>query len=266
MKLKYKLMIIVVAVIACGELSAAEEKWGYVDGSVLISLHPLMKQYDPETRRFRDTVSECRPDENPLEYIARLRNKLEKTADTIAQLDSNYAGRISEKNSDARNIWWSFWKKRESVKIYHMLIQETITQAAIHGNFYLNMPSEWTLMPVTSAIASSINDVCEYLRKERNLHAILDASVFLSRSAGKSPLNLIPNLHWKLWSGNSVESSELEMISDSFAGLLRKSFSNYRHRPFVGGAIDLRGTSEALLSDVTLPSADLPGNYEQSGE
>lgn len=245
---------------------ASEHRWGFVDGASLIRMHPLIKQYDPTTRRFRNTVSQPRPSEDPAAYIARLQLNLNEINNTLKQLDANYAGKLSGRGMVARNAWWSFWKKRESLRIYQKLLQEAIAQASVHGNFYLNMPSDWTLMPVAIAIAASVNDACEYLREGSKLDAIFDVSVFKSQLDSKSALNFIPNPHWKIWQQGIVDQSALEQTGDSLAATLRQSFPRLRNRPFVAGATDLRQLAEALLSDITLPSADLPGADSNPGE
>lgn len=260
------LVLLIFLILTSGSLLAQSPRWGFVDGRRLISLHPLMKQYDPQTRRFVDTVSQPRPSEDPKEYIARLQSRLNSMTSTIAALDANYAGKINDRGMAARKAWWAFWKKRESLKIYQNLIQEAINQAAVHGNFYLNFPSDWTMMPVARAIASSIDDACEYLRSAHKLDMVFDVSVFSSRLAAKSELDMIPNPHWQVWSGQPVAAGDLEIIGDSMGMALRKSFSKLRHRPFVAGAMDLKALSESLLSDITLPTADLPGDDKKYGD
>lgn len=266
MERKAVLLTIVMLIIVSPCLEASSFRWGYVDGARLIQLHPLMKQYDSRTRRFTDTVSQPRPSEDPREFINRLQGRLASMKEMLAKLDANYAGKISDKGMAARKSWWNFWKKRESIKIYHNLLQEAITQAAIHGNFYLNMPSDWTLMPVTMAISSSVSDACEYLRANHKLDAVLDSSVFISKLGQKSLLAMLPNPHWKVWSGAPVAAAELEVISDSLASSLRQSFARMRNRPFVAGVMDLREQCESLLTDITLPSSSLPGDDAKSGE
>lgn len=248
------------------ELQAQEQRWGFVDGRRLISLHPLIKQYDPQTRRFVDTVSQPRPSEDPTAYIARLQTRLDSLSATIASLDANYVGKLNDRGMAARKAWWTFWKKRESLKIYHNLVQEAINQAAVHGSFYLNFPSDWTMMPVAIAIAGSISDACEYLRSSHKLEMIFDVSVFSSRLAAKSELDMIPNPHWKIWSGQPLENGDLEIIGDSIGSSLRRSYPKLRNRPFVAGAMDLKALSESLLSDITLPTADLPGDDKKYGD
>lgn len=255
---KTMLFAVLICLVCSGALWAQGHRWGFVDGQRLISIHPLMKQYDPQTRRFIDTVSQPRPSENPTEYIARLQARLNSMNATIASLDANYAGKINDRGMAARKAWWAFWKKRESLKIYQSLIQEAINQAAVHGNFYLNFPSDWTMMPVALAIAGSINDACEYLRSVHKLDMVFDTSVFSSRLSQKSVLDMIPNPHWKAWSSQPLESGDLEIIGDSIGSSLRKIVPKLRNRPFVAGAMDLKALSESLLSDITLPTADLP--------
>lgn len=253
------LIIFSLAILSC-PVGANNFRWGFVDGRKLIRMHPLMHKYDSQTRRFIDTVSQPRPSEDPSEYISRLRGRLEGMKVMIAALDEKYAGKINDRGMAARKAWWTFWKKRESLKIYESLIQEAINQASVHGNFYLNFPSDWTMMPVAKAIAGSVNDACDYLRTAHKLDMVFDVSVFTSSLSKLSELDVIPNPHWKIWSGQALNNGDLQIIRNSMGLALTKTFPDLRNRPFVAGAMDLRILSESLLGDITLPTADLPGD------
>ncbi len=263
---KMTLLILICLVLWSCPLGAKNFRWGFVDGRRLIRMHPLMQQYDPQTRRFVDTVSQPRPSEDPTDYIARLQLRLNSMKTMIAALDASYAGKINDRGMAARKAWWSFWKKRESLKIYQNLVQEAINQAAVHGNFYLNFPSDWTMMPVARAIAGSVDDACEYLRSGHKLDIVFDTSVFSSNLAGISVLDMVPNPHWKVWSGQPLNSGDMQIIGNSMGSAIRKTFPGLRNKPFLAGAMDLRALSESLLSDITLPTADLPGDDQKYGD
>lgn len=233
-------------------------QYGYVDGSRLIAMHPLMRQFDPQTRRFVNTVSQPLPSEDPSEFIARLQKLLQEQKNLLARLDANYADKITGKGMAARKAWWTFWKRRESLRIYHNLIQEAINQAAIQGNFYLNMPSDWTLMPVIMAISASIRDACEYLRTSNGLNVVFDTSVFLQKQPEIAPGMLFPNRHWQIWGGGSINGEVLQQTGWAMKDCVTRMLPDRSGRPYVAGAMDLNPLAVSLLENITLPSADLP--------
>ncbi len=233
-------------------------QYGYVDGSRLIAMHPLMRQFDPQTRRFVNTVSQPLPSEDPSEFIARLQNLLQEQKALLAKLDANYADKITGKGMAARKAWWTFWKRRESLRIYHNLIQEAINQAAIQGNFYLNMPSDWTLMPVVMAISASVRDACEYLRTSNGLTVIFDTSALLQKQPDTAPGMIFPNRHWQIWSGGSIDDEALQQAGWSMKDSVARMLPERSVRPYVAGVMDLNPLAVSLLENITLPSADLP--------
>lgn len=259
-------LLMILLVFAPVYAETAGYQFGYVDGAQLIALHPLMQQFDPGSRRFIDTVSQPRPSENPTEYIQRLQQKLDKQKALLTQLDANYADKITGKGMAARKAWWAFWKRRESLRIYQNLLQEAITQAAVHGNFYLNMPSDWSLMPVAMAISASIGDACEYLRSSNNLSVVLDTSIFMQHQSKGPVMEFIPNRHWQIWRGEALSLEELQEIGSSLKASIIRAAPELAHKPFVAGAMNLNPLAVSLLSDITLPSADLPDDQETTGE
>ncbi|MDD2997816.1 MAG: hypothetical protein PHV05_02070 [Candidatus Riflebacteria bacterium] len=256
-------LIMMLFIASPGDAGAGAYKYGYVNGSRLIALHPLMRQFDPLSRRFRNTISQPRPSENPAEYIQRLQALVAKQIKLIAELDANYAERITGQGMAARKAWWSFWKRRESMKISLTLLQEAIKQAALHGNFYLNMPSDWSLMPVAMAISSTIRDVCEYLRVNSELDVVLDTSVFIQNEKHFASPGFIPNRHWQIWRKESLDANELQEIGFSLKESVTGIFPELAHRPFVAGAVNLNSSAVPLLRDITLQSSELPGDSEK---
>ena len=95
-----KLMLALILTLAATLPSAAQNsgfQYGYVDGSRLIAMHPLMRQFDPQTRRFFNTVSQPLPSEDPSEFIARLQKLLQEQKALLAKLDANYTYRNAAK-------------------------------------------------------------------------------------------------------------------------------------------------------------------------
>lgn len=88
MKKNMRIFLLLVVCLGPCLLLAEGFQFGYVDGSMLIGMHPLMRQFNPQTRRFVDTVSQPLPSENPAEFIARLRGRLEEQNKMLAQLDA----------------------------------------------------------------------------------------------------------------------------------------------------------------------------------
>lgn len=260
------LVVMLMLMMTAAPLRAAGFQFGYVNGSALIAIHPLMRQFDPGTRRFIDTVSQARPSENPAGYIARLQQKLDRQKALLSQLDANYADKITGRGMAARKAWWAFWKRRESLRIYQNLLQEAITQASLHGNFYLNMPSDWSLMPVTMAISSSIRDACEYLRSSNELSVVFDTSVFIQKRSGGVLTEFIPNRHWQIWRGEALNQDELQEIGSTLKDSVVHLVPALEHRPFVAGAMNLNPLAISLLGDITLPSGELPDDKESAGE
>ncbi len=256
-----RFMLLFVLVLAFGWPAMAQNsgfQYGYVDGSRLIAMHPLMRQFNPQTRRFANTVSQPLPSEDPSEFIARLQKLLQEQKTLLAKLDANYADIITGKGMAARKAWWTFWKRRESLRIYHNLIQEAITQAAIQGNFYLNMPSDWTLMPVVMAVSASVRDACEYLRTSNGLSVIFDTSVLFRKQPDIAPGMLFPNRHWQIWGGGSVDTEALQQTGWAMTDCVTRMLPERYGRPYVAGAMDLNPLAVSLLENITLPSADLP--------
>ena len=256
-----KLMLALILILAATLPSAAQNsgfQYGYVDGSRLLAMHPLMRQFDPQTRRFVNTVSQPLPSEDPSEFIARLQKLLQEQKALLAKLDANYADKITGKGMAARKAWWTFWKRRESLRIYCNLIQEAVTQAAIQGNFYLNMPSDWTLMPVVMAISSSVRDACDYLRTSNGLNVVFDTSVLLQKQPEMAPGMIFPNRHWQIWGGGSIDGETLQQAGWSMKDCVTRLLPDRANRPYVAGAMDLNPLAVSLLENITLPSADLP--------
>ncbi len=258
MKNNMRIFLLLVVCLGPCLLLAEGFQFGYVDGRILIGMHPLMRQFDPQTRRFVDTVSQPLPSENPAEFIARLRGRLEEQNKMLAQLDANYADKITGTGMAARKAWWAFWKRRESLRIYRNLIEEAINQTSVHGNFYLNMPSDWTLMPVAMAISSSIRDACEFLRTSNDLSLIFDTSVFTESRPSDGQLLMIPNGHWQIWSGGKTTADDLQQIGWTMKDCISRRFPARAGRPFVAGAMNLNQTAASLLENITLPSSQLP--------
>lgn len=240
---------------------ANQPQWGLVDAAALINLHPLMQQFDPQTRRFHDTLSQPLPSEDPGEFIARLQNRLQSMENTIRSLDANYADKISGSGMAARKSYALYWKKRESLRFYAELLREAINLAAKQGNFYLNMPSDWTLMPVTRGISSTVNEVCAYLKKKHELQGILDVSVFKAPTDSGAALGTF-NQHWALWRGDEKALSQTDMICRQIMYSIRGSFPEQAHRPVVAGAIDLQPVAVRMLRNIALPTSDIPDSED----
>ncbi len=256
-----RFVLVVVLMLVTGWPAPARSsgfQYGYVDGSKLIAMHPLMRRFDPQTRRFLNTVSQPLPSEDPSEFIARLQKLLQEQKALLVKLDANYADKITGKGMAARKAWWTFWKRRESLRIYHNLVQEAITQAAIQGNFYLNMPSDWTLMPVVMAISASVRDACEYLRTSNGLSLVLDTSVLLQKQPETPPGMLFPNRHWQIWGGGDINGEILQQTGLAMKDCVTRMLPERSDRPYVAGAMDLNPLAVSLLENITLPSADLP--------
>ncbi|MFA5597638.1 MAG: hypothetical protein WDA26_08740 [Pusillimonas sp.] len=236
-------------------LFAAETVFGYVNCENLIRLHPLMKQYDPATKRFINTASEPRPSEEPAAFIKRLSEEQKKIATLINQLDAEYGQKISGKSLAAQKLWWVFWKRRESFKVQYDLISEAISQARLHGDFFLNTPSPWTMFPVLKAVSNSINDALEHLKANKKLQIILDTSVFLPFSSNFIQSDdFVANRHHDLWQGKTVSKNELFYTSLAIKESIVKNFPALSHKPFLAGATDLTKESEMLLQTITLRS------------
>ena len=251
-------LLMIISLFLPGMLWAEGFQFGYVDGAALIGMHPLMRQFNPETRRFVDTVSQPLPSENPAEFIERLRGRLEEQKALLAQLDANYADKLAGTGLAARKAWWAFWKRRESLRIYQTLIQEAINQAATQGNFYLNMPSDWTVMPVAMAIAASINDACEYLRASNDLGLVIDTSVFIENRPTEQLMMQVPNGHWQVWRAEPFGAADLQRAGWSMRDSVARLLPGRAARPIVAGAMDLNPLAVSLLENITLPSAELP--------
>ena len=258
MNKKMRIFLLLAVCLSPCLLLAEGFQFGYVNGAALIGMHPLMRQFNPQTRRFVDTVSQPLSSENPAEFIARLRGRLEEQNKLLAQLDANYADKITGTGMAARKAWWAFWKRRESLRIYRNLIEEAIKQASIHGNFYLNMPSDWTLMPVAMAISSSIRDACEFLRTSNELSVIFDTSVFAENRPLDRQLMMIPNLHWQIWAGVKTSADDLQQVGWTMKDCISRQFTVRARRPFVAGAMNLNQLAASLLENITLPSSQLP--------
>ncbi|OQB45612.1 MAG: hypothetical protein BWY02_02482 [bacterium ADurb.Bin157] len=255
--MKFKLYIFILSLFmvaaATLTLSAVEKQFGYVNGEKLIRLHPLMKQFDPSTQRFINTASQPKPDEDPEAYIKRLSEEQQKIALLISRLDSEYGQKVTGRSLAAQKLWWVFWKRRESFKVQYDLISEAITQAKLHGDFFLNTPSPWTMFPIVKAISSSINDALEHLKKGKKLEIIFDTSVFLPFSTKfiKSD-EFVANRHQALWQGRAVSKDELFYAALGIKDSIIKNFPAMSHKPFLAGAVDLTKDSEELLQAITL--------------
>ena len=252
-------LLMIFSLLLPGMLRAEGFQFGYVDGAALIGMHPLMRQFNPETRRFVDTVSQPLPSENPAEFIERLRGRLEEQKKLLVQLDANYADKLTGTGLAARKAWWAFWKRRESLRIYQTLIQEAMNQAATQGNFYLNMPSDWTVMPVAMAIAASVNDACEYLRAGNDLGMVIDTSVLIKNRPADEPMMQVPNGHWQIWRAEPFTAADLQRAGSSMQESIARLLPGRAVlRPIVAGAMDLNPLAVSLLENITLPSAELP--------
>ena len=238
-------------------VQAFKPVWGYVDSARLIRLHPLMSQFDSKTRRFRDTISEPRPSEDPVEYITRLQSKLQAMENTMRQLDSNYAGKISGSGMAAKKSYFLYWKKRESLRFYAELLRNAVEMAGKQGNFYLNMPTDWTLMPVVRGISSTVYEVCAQLQKINELEGILDVSVFAQPVFSGSSLTEV-NLHWGFWRGDERALMKMQSACGQLVYSVRNSFPERARRPLVAGALNLQAAAEEMLQHITIPDGEVP--------
>ncbi|GAB4278181.1 MAG: hypothetical protein Kow0029_21380 [Candidatus Rifleibacteriota bacterium] len=255
MKKIFTIMTVFFTAWACSRAYAAGPVWGVVDGSLLIGGHPLMRQFDFRTKRFVDTVSQPRESEDTTEFVARLRKKLTAIENTIRRLDQNYAGKLSGSGLSAKKTYLLYWKKRESLRFYSELLREAISQASTQGNFYLNMPSDWTLIPVVRGIASTIREVCEYLRQKNELEGVLDSSVFsLKTDYPAAELNQ----HWAIWRGDAKAIEQLQPVCNQLMYSIREAFPRLRQRPFVAGVKDLNNQAIEMLRSISMPNAELP--------
>jgi Skp family chaperone for outer membrane proteins len=257
MKSFFTILSVIFTVFLATSVLAAGPEWGWVDGGRLLENHPLMRQFDLQTRRFRDTLSQPRDSEDPSAYIARLDEKLKKMEKTIINLDSHYAGEIAGNGMAARKSYQLYWKKRESLRFYASLLREAIKQASVHGNFYLNMTSDWTLMPVAKGISSTVNEVCEYLCKKNDLTGILDASVFSLRQESLAD-DVELNQHWAIWRGDQTAITKLKPVCSQIMYSIRNSFPGRAHRPFVAGVIDLNAAAMEMMKAISVPNAIVP--------
>lgn len=262
MKKIFTLVSIIFTLTSFSPVFAKGLSWGFVDGARLIQNHPLMRQFDPATRRFRDTLSQPRPSENATEYTNRLQKKLMVMENTIRQLDMNYADKIRGSGMAARKAYMLYWKKRESLRFYAELLKEAIAQASTHGNFYLNMPSDWTLVPVVKGISSTVTSVCEYLRQKNDLLAVLDSSVFELNDQNSAGASVGLNQHWAIWRGDQKAMKQLYPICSQLMYSIRSSFPDRAKKPFVAGAVNLNSKANEMLRSISLPSASVPDYQE----
>jgi Skp family chaperone for outer membrane proteins len=263
MKKIFTTLTIIFTFAASAPVFSAGPEWGYVNGKKLILSHPLMMRFDPQTRSFKQTVSQPLPSENSEQYINRLKRSLAEVNSLISNLDAEYSGQIAGNGMYARKVYSLYWKKRESLRFYAKLLENAINQVKNQGDFYLNSPSEWKLMPVVEGISTTINQVCNLLMQKYDLKVVLDASVFKLKQQQSLPTKPMFNQHWEIWRGRPKAIKNIDLIASQLISSVRNDFPEIAHRPFVAGVKKLDTEALQMIKAISMPTSEIPNLQER---
>lgn len=235
-------------------LEAAEKQKtsvGFVDFRLLLLEHPLMKRFDPTSRRFLKTVSAFAPDLEA--HRQACSEELQEVRSRLKTLETEARPLLRGGGASAREAYSAYWKKRAFLQDEEAVLQNAVASAAMTGNYHIGMTSEDSLIPIVTLINRHLRDLVEEVKARNRLDLVLDISGFAPETGLFTvPAIRVENQHWLLWDGKPLTRELLlawrEQAWSSIPGLASGK------SPILAGALDLRVQAVELLRTWSNPS------------
>lgn len=222
---------------------------GFVDMRQLYLAHPLMRQFDLQTRRFRDTASAfvADPEKSRDEYqrqITVLQTR-EKELDRAFGETLKVADPQRKKAESDR-----IWLEKNDLKTRIANLQQAIDATKVYGNYLLGAATGVeSIIPLVRKVTQDIDLVIRQLSARNGNMPILDlANVF---PGGNPPVCdravLFNNVHFSLWNSNP-DPNQVSAWLTQLRLSMRDRWPERFQTPFYHGFKDLREEAVRLLT------------------
>jgi len=219
----FKKELLVVLLLLCLPVASSAGNPVMLDTRLLVLAHPLFKQFDCGTNRFRNT---------PSEYVNGGQRGLDELVAEINSLDnwlSQAPQTLRERLKDVplpdrmlieRNF---LAEKRQKEKQVADMKMRAYMARMIPGQPGVTPAS--SIYPQINQIMADIRAVVRIVRERHNSELVIDAADFLPvvEFTGLRSKLLLQNLHSKIWQGQKPDEKTLEWLkeaSDFWAGQL----------------------------------------------
>lgn len=221
----------------------------FIDSRLLVLAHPLARQYDSKSHRFRGTPSE--PLLGGFETMARLKEEVEIIEAELKNFSKHMRETLGKTSPKERS------------KVESELLRRKKESEAFVGNSKLRLynanlvpgqpgvTSHDTILPQTREVQRDMKNVIQSLQKKYKASLVIDISnlfpISANRSNARSSL-LLKNHHFGFWHGNTDHSEAIEWLREA---------GDYWHEQDDGesvipfGALDVRLESIELMEQLT---------------
>jgi len=215
---------------------------GYVDTRQMLLNHPLMRQFDPATRRFLDTASAwiADPDKARKDYDLKIKNLDNQNR----EIDVQAKKIMQERNPETRKrILDAIWKQKAEIKARLEQLRKASEATKNLGN-YLNGASTGveSIIPIVNNITKDIQTTLRQLSIENANIPIMDIAAFFPNEEPTicDRSILFSNYHYSLWGRPAPSPQVLKNWLTNFRAYLRNKYPAKFATPFIMGFKDLR--------------------------
>lgn len=218
----------------------------FLDTRLLVAAHPLMRDYDPQTHRFRGTPSE--PIEGGAAALEQLKAEVERLEKKVQKGPENLPQMLENAPPEARARLEQEYvaRKRGGAAQLAGLEQRLYYATLVPGRPGVTPVN--TIFPQVQEILGDVRAVVKGLQTKYRATLVIDiASLYPypARDNLKTPL-LLQNQHFGFWRGKSDQPDHLEWMAEA-KDALAKLDDGALVVPY--GAVDVRLESVKLLEE-----------------
>ncbi|MBF0410912.1 MAG: hypothetical protein HQM10_26440 [Candidatus Riflebacteria bacterium] len=212
----------------------------YIDSRLLLVGHPLVKNYDPSTKRFSETSTECSPDRDAAfkEYFL----KIQKLKQELKAEDEKIKSQPGNSKKEIKENLEKHWVVKNEILAKLSYLKKAAESASSNQNYLTDSKtSDESFVQTVKKICADIRDVAGVVSQKSGGIPVFDLSAFSDMSISRIPDRrvLFTNYHYMVWS-NKGDTNYLKFWLRNFRYFLEKEFPEKFHSPFISGVADLR--------------------------
>jgi hypothetical protein len=205
-----KIWACVIAVIGCWAQASVLLGQGFVvvDTRLMLLAHPLLRQFDPVTRKFQETSSEILPGgKEAVDHLRAEANGLRKKMEGLKTELTKKAKVV--KGAQKAALEEAFWQERSSLEGRIKALEDRVTQATgVPG--YPGLTPYAAILPQVEQLARGIREVIKELSEREQGAIVLDIAALAPLSPEQVPAPqygvLSYNLHFGLYQPKSQKN------------------------------------------------------------
>ncbi|MBF0545077.1 MAG: hypothetical protein HQM08_11610 [Candidatus Riflebacteria bacterium] len=213
---------------------------GYVDSRLLISNHPLIKNYDMHTRRFLNSSSQWVSDRDVA--VRDYKNKISELEKQLQIEEEKFKKTSTKSKITTKASLDEFWQKKGEIQAKINYLKKAIVTASTGENYLSGAAtSDESFVKLVKLISDDVKNAARTVSQLSGGIPIFDLSCF-SQSGGSRITDravLFTNYHYSLWSGKG-DIDFLKNWLKNFRYYLEAEFPEKFSSPFISGVSDLR--------------------------